>query len=198
VGTNSSTYTSSALTNSSTVTAVLTSNSSCANPATATSTALTVTINTPPTVTKAGNVLTSSAAASYQWYRNGVLIGGATSQAYTATQSGNYTVAGAGGCQSLPTNVTISGINDPDAGHALVLYPNPSQGSFSISFTATPAETYEIECKSISGATVYHRVLSGLSGSYQLPVDGSTFAPGTYIIMLKSAHGTSTRQLIIQ
>jgi hypothetical protein len=35
-------------------------------------------------------VLTSSAATSYQWYRNWVLIPGATAQSYTATEPGYY------------------------------------------------------------------------------------------------------------
>lgn len=63
-----------------------------------------ITINTSlpvPVITLAGNVLSTVAVApSYQWYRNGTLIGGATSSSYVLTLDGNYTlnVINSNGC----------------------------------------------------------------------------------------------------
>jgi len=53
-------------------------------------------------ITAAGNVLTTTAAATYQWYFNGQPISGATSQSDTAFQSGIYsvTVTNAAGCSA--------------------------------------------------------------------------------------------------
>jgi hypothetical protein len=72
----------------------------------------------PTTFTYPGSVtLTSSSAAGYQWYADTGsgpnLIGGATSQAYVASTSGNYTVVvtDGGGCVSAPsaqTNVVVN------------------------------------------------------------------------------------------
>lgn len=45
-----------------------------------------------PTISAQGSVLTSSEAATYQWYRNGVKIDGATQISYTATDQGVYVV----------------------------------------------------------------------------------------------------------
>ncbi|MBB5437997.1 hypothetical protein HDC92_001671, partial [Pedobacter sp. AK017] len=82
-------------------TVIVTDGNSCSSPA---STAVTVTVNPlplQPTVTASagttfclgGSVtLTSSAAASYQWYRGTTLLTGETNQTYTASESGNYTV----------------------------------------------------------------------------------------------------------
>jgi len=84
----------------------------------------TVTVNpTPPTPTitpggpttfcQGGSVtLTSSSASGNQWYVDGSPIGGAMSQSYVATSSGNYTVVvTANGCSSAassPTTVTVN------------------------------------------------------------------------------------------
>jgi len=54
--------------------------------------------------------LTSSAASNNQWYKDGVIISGATSQIYTASTSGDYTVRVtncAGTTTSAATTVTI-------------------------------------------------------------------------------------------
>lgn len=53
-----------------------------------------------PEVSINGNQLVSTAAVTYQWYRNGDLIAGATGQTYTPTQSGIYLVriTDANGC----------------------------------------------------------------------------------------------------
>ncbi|HXC05204.1 MAG TPA: immunoglobulin domain-containing protein, partial [Bacteroidia bacterium] len=45
-----------------------------------------------PTITLGGATLTSSSATGNQWYLNGTLIVGATSQNYTTVANGNYTV----------------------------------------------------------------------------------------------------------
>ena len=56
--------------------------------------------------------------SSYQWYRNAVLIPGATTQTYTATISGTYTVVGVTPCcgnstASASVVVTVTPLDDP-------------------------------------------------------------------------------------
>jgi len=58
----------------------------------------------------AGLILTSSVSASYQWYRDGTLINGATAQTYTPIVSGNYSmivVAGGGVCSSISNSISV-------------------------------------------------------------------------------------------
>jgi PKD repeat protein/predicted secreted protein len=94
---------------STTYTVTVTSNGSTATAAAA------VTVNpvpAQPTISAVGSLLTSSAATTYQWYFNGGLISGATSQTYTATQDGSYTVVvtNAYGCSntSAPYNYNVT------------------------------------------------------------------------------------------
>ncbi|MEQ7802658.1 hypothetical protein ABDJ41_22930, partial [Pedobacter sp. ASV1-7] len=53
--------------------------------------------------------LTSSSAVGNQWYKDGVLISGATDQKYVATESGVYTVrfTDANGCYTVSAGVTV-------------------------------------------------------------------------------------------
>jgi uncharacterized repeat protein (TIGR01451 family) len=54
--------------------------------------------------------LTSSAASSYQWFLNGVLINAAAGQSFVATSSGSYsvTVTNGSGCSATSTPVTVT------------------------------------------------------------------------------------------
>jgi len=70
-----------------------------------------ITPSGPTTFCTGGNVtLTASAAATFQWSRNGVAINGATSQTFSATVSGSYTVAvtNGGGCTGTSPAVTVT------------------------------------------------------------------------------------------
>ena len=81
---------------------------------TGTSTAVAVTINplpTLPVITSANNVLTSTPATTYQWFLNGTAIPGATSQSFTPTSGGVFTVAitDANGCAATSLPLSNSG-----------------------------------------------------------------------------------------
>jgi PKD repeat protein len=86
-----------------------------------------------PTLTINGTVLSTTATApSYQWYRNGVAIAGATAQSYTLTQDGDYTLhlINTNGCNSVSANyayypVHIDFTLNPDtvcAGEYIILF----------------------------------------------------------------------------
>ncbi|MCF8273555.1 MAG: hypothetical protein K9I95_06960, partial [Flavobacteriaceae bacterium] len=78
--------------------------------------------------------LTSDAASGNQWYKDGVLIGGATETTYSATASGTYTViATANGCpsaESAGTTVTEQAL--PNAG---------ADGTLTVCVGTTPSES---------------------------------------------------------
>ena len=54
-------------------------------------------------------ILTSSFGESYQWYKGGVILSGATSQTYSANSSGNYTVkVTISGCSATSSIFTLT------------------------------------------------------------------------------------------
>ena len=200
-GTNTSTgstYSSSALANGDIISCVMTSNSACASPTTATSNSDTMRVNPVPTITKVGNVLTSSAATGNQWYLNGQPINGGVAHTYTATASGNYTVS-SGGCVSQATSVVVSGIAEESKDDNLIkVYPNPASGVFNLAFEVTTKGNYELEIRNETGQVVYREKLGEFSGVYNKPVDISREAKGVYFVRLSDGKHTSVKTVIIQ
>ncbi|XZF14037.1 T9SS type A sorting domain-containing protein [Chitinophagaceae bacterium MMS25-I14] len=95
---------------------------------TATSSAIVVTVNTPPTATiTAGGPLTfcqgngvtltanSGTGFTYQWNLNGNPISGATNQAWFAAVSGSYTVTVNNGCSATSTARVVTVLATPTA-----------------------------------------------------------------------------------
>lgn len=101
----------------------------------------TITVGSPPatpTLTQIGNTLNSSPAVGYQWYLNGNLITGATSQTYTPTSDGWYTVwVSNGNCQasSSAIYVTVTGVDNELLLFAGVeISPNPAKETLRLNF----------------------------------------------------------------
>lgn len=159
----------------------------------------TITVNTPttPTVTLNGNgfTLDASAASSYQWYLNSNLIGGATSQSYTPTQDGSYSVmtTDANGCSatSVAFVYTILGID----GATLTvseLYPNPASGfiSFNYENAGNDAVLYLVD---MTGRTVLSQALT----TGKNIVDVSAVAEGSYFLTTHNGKENSSMRVFI-
>ncbi len=193
VGTNSPTYTTTTLANTNTVTCTITS--TCGTPAT--STTITYTVTATPTITQSGMVLTSSATSGNQWYKNTVIIAGATNQTYTVTQTGSYTVK-VGTCTSAPTNITSLGITDNATNEFLFsAYPNPNDGNFNVSFNASLKQDYNLEVQNVLGESVYHEVLPDFIGQYSKQIDISKYGKGNYLIRLSNSKNEIVRKIVV-
>ncbi|MCH2233636.1 MAG: FG-GAP-like repeat-containing protein [Crocinitomicaceae bacterium] len=89
-------------------------------------------------VTQAGMLLTADeTGATYQWLNCPGMspISGATNQSFTAPENGNYAVIVTNnGCSDTSTcyTVTTTGIIENNFGDKLLLYPNPTDGLFSV------------------------------------------------------------------
>lgn len=87
-----------------------------------------------PVISQNGNVLSCDAAGvSYQWYLNGQPIGGATSQSYNATASGNYSVMILdGSCTEESDDFAFEYDNVGELDLTFALYPNPANDAIRI------------------------------------------------------------------
>jgi hypothetical protein len=153
-------------------------------------------------VTLAGATLTSGAGgtSTYQWIDCGTMtpVAGATSQAYTATVDGNYAViVTTSGCTdtSACTAVLVGGLNDIAANGGLKIYPNPSNGDFTVNVIGITANAVNIEVIDFSGRVVGTRTFNNVQGQLAAEMNMNVEA-GSYLVRI-SANGESTVQTIV-
>jgi PKD repeat protein len=202
-GMNSATYVTSILNNGDNVTCVLTSSSACATTPTANSNSIVMAVNpvpATPTITQAGSVLTSSSATDNQWYLNGSPIAGETAQDHTFLTNGNYTVVvTTAGCSatSAITSITNVGIDPELSSDVLLVYPNPNDGNFTLSFLATESSDYKIEITNAIGQQVYVENMTDFSGSYSKQLSVIEFGQGVYTISLTNSKKETVKKIIV-
>lgn len=86
-----------------------------------------------PTITLFSGSLVSSAINGNQWYLDGVPIDGATSQTYTYTAPGDYTVVvTVNGCSST-SDITVIAVGVEELLNSMEVFPNPAETVLNIS-----------------------------------------------------------------
>jgi hypothetical protein len=155
----------------------------------------TLTVGTPPpvpTISQAGNVLTSTSAPMYQWYLNGGLLSGATAQSYTATASGWYSVwvDNGTGCQSSSSAVyiTVTDVNELSVFNALEISPNPAKENLNLQFRSKEEKEISFSIKNSLGQVVKSGKFNVQSGEKKiLSLDGLSDAVYTLNLATSAA-----------
>ncbi|HET7436081.1 MAG TPA: IPT/TIG domain-containing protein [Thermoanaerobaculia bacterium] len=129
----------------------------------------------PTTFCTGGSVtLTSNSASGNQWLLNGNPIGGATSQQYVATASGNYTVTTTDGnsCTSLASAATVVTVN-PIPSTPGITPGGPTTfcagGSVTLTSSSASGNQWSLNGTPIGGATAQQYVAT-LAGNYTATV----------------------------
>ncbi len=166
-------------------------------------------ITCPPTpvMQSAGCSLATSLIlnVNYQWYISGTPIIGAVSQFYTASQSGFYSVFvtdNTNGCvaSSQPAYVTCSGvgIEEFDLADAIVIYPNPSSGSFNIQSSGIfTDEKVKISIINVYGQSIYSSYVTPQNGEIKHTIDTINPAKGTYTVLFTTGKTQLVKRVIV-
>lgn len=168
----------------------------------------TVTISKPgqPTISANGLVLsTTYPATTYQWILDDSAVV-ATTQNFTVTQNGNYTlvVSYGTGCMdtSLAYNFNNIGIVESAMINSVKVSPNPATSSITIAFDnrlmAAP-QTILIDIKNELGQSVKKANANQLvNGKNEMIVDIADLPKGIYFIQIQSENSILNKKLIKQ
>lgn len=150
-----------------------------------------------PVITNNNNVLTTGTFSTYQWYKDAVLIPGATNNTYTATENGAYTVTVTNehDCEGTSASVAVTGVvsirqfalfDDVKA------YPNPAKDHISLvlpkKITGASIEIVNLQGQVVLAAKPGSIKTSGSS----LDIDIHTLSPGVYFLKITAEEAGKT------
>lgn len=147
-----------------------------------------------PVITKNNDSLISSAAFSYQWYRNDTLMEGTNLRGIKPVVAGMYKVLiiDSNGCSnvSIPysSNVGTSELSSDD----VKIYPNPATTNLTIELANT---VYDLSIVDVTGRVVFTQ--TSVTNS-SLQINCKSFHKGIYFIQIQKPNTTYRKKLIIQ
>ncbi len=163
-----------------------------------------VTVNIPAdvVVTQNWGTLTSSAISGNQWYEQtlGLLVS-ENGQNYTPTTDGVYysIVTDGNGC--IETSNTIdfiySSLSNISQTTNVSVFPNPSNGIFSLEINSESNQALVLELVNIQGQIVFSKELNVFS-KYSESFDFSNLAPGIYTMHLTNDNFNEISKIVIQ
>ncbi|MCB0570479.1 MAG: PQQ-dependent sugar dehydrogenase [Phaeodactylibacter sp.] len=154
-----------------------------------------------PVITAEDNVLTAPAGyVSYQWLLGGQPIEDAAGAAFTAEESGSYSVqvADGNGCTLASEAVEIIVNSLESLGlRALSVSPNPFDGNFRLEFAALQPGNFRIRLQNAEGQVVWQRNSHGVQEfSEQIELPG--LASGAYLLIVDKDGRQIVRPLVKQ
>lgn len=148
-----------------------------------------------PEITQTDNTLSSTLAASYQWYQDGILIPGATGQTYNPTENGEYSVqiTDENGCSAMSDSFTFiaTGISDSDD---LIASLYASNNVLFVSLRNTLLLDGQISLFNAIGQQVHSSVISDQT----FQIDLNHLVKGIYLVTLNKQGETFSKKIVIQ
>jgi hypothetical protein len=158
-------------------------------------TAVTATTEPSPVITQQGNLLVSTAAASYQWYLNDSLMVDSTAQQIMPKYPGVYNTVvqdATTGCVLTSNSISfVPTTKDPNVRIGLRMQ-NFNNGQFTLAFYMPDAANTAIEITDLAGRKVYEQQLPGFQGQFFGEIQAGYLASGMYL--LRIFHGSTVYQ----
>jgi len=148
-----------------------------------------------PVINFSGGQLQSTTATSYQWFLNGTLIPGATSQNYTPTVNGNYQVevSNSAGCSSLSSVYSVNSVTVSTEELNFKLYPMPVNIGFYIESENLIGSRFELV--DLSGRIVKDEGQLSVNKVY---FNVNDLAVGSYFVRIIDTNGqVASKQIVL-
>jgi Metallo-peptidase family M12B Reprolysin-like/Secretion system C-terminal sorting domain len=139
---------------------------------------------------------------SYQWFRSGTLVAGATGSSLPVNIDGfgeyNVIVTDVNGCSSSSNRVTIA----DSVSNMVFVYPNPNRGQFQVRYYSANNTTtgYTVIVYDSKGARVYNKQFP-ISRTYdRMDINLNNVLGGVYMLEVRDANGKklASSSVIIQ
>jgi hypothetical protein len=154
-----------------------------------------------PVIGALGDTLASTAPLGNQWYFEGTMIPGATGQTYIATLTGHYwDVVTLNGCSSDTSNhvyVVIVGTIEISRGNTVTIYPNPSNGQFTLVISSTEPQTFDLSVFNNLGITIFESRDLNVNGTLKKTIDLRPVPEGLYSIVLKNNEQHIVKKIVV-
>lgn len=155
------------------------------------------------TVSEASNVITAAqAGGTYQWIdcSNNTPINGETQQSFTATANGNYAViVGSGSCSDTSACVAITtiGLSENLLNSGIEVFPNPSNGDFSVTILGATDSDLEVELIDATGKVVSASNHKATGTKMVIDVEAAGIESGVYLLQVTSDEKQWTERVVI-
>jgi hypothetical protein len=153
-----------------------------------------------PTITQSGDTLISNASMGNQWYRNLVLIPGATDQDYIPTENGDYyDIVTLNNCSSDSSNTISVLYTNADNGrlNSFQVFPNPAKNYLMIRSSSFFQENMKLTIFSTDGLLIREYQVKMSEGSTEYRIDTSKLSPGLYILMISGGDRRIIERVIV-
>lgn len=144
------------------------------------------------------SLMTSVLGDAYQWIDcgTGMAIGSETNEWYLPTTSGSYAViVYTGSCVDTSTcvAVTVTGISEQEMAEGLSIYPNPSDGNFTVHLQGISTNAQVAICD-LNGKELE---VANTKGNKDVQFEMESLKPGIYLVKVTTATSQYTERLVI-
>lgn len=141
-----------------------------------------------------------------QWFFNGVPIPGATSVFYETPQTGGYSIefTNAGGCKNFSPEFVFNdsmrstGIWEQGIAINSKVFPNPSEGYFTLEAALPAAAAYSIQVFNLIGKEVYNSTGTNLNAKLLETIDLREQPEGVYMLSIESGSSRTVHKVVVK
>jgi hypothetical protein len=155
-----------------------------------------------PVITQNKNSLSSSSSFGNLWFKDDLVVSGGLNQTLNITTSGNYLVlvTNSNGCSVKSETYEAIYTSSPEI-HTGVLncniFPNPSEGLFTVEFFTEKPETVLLKLISVDGKTIMKNQFVDLYGNSSILFGKEDLVNGIYTLQIRVGTRFINKKLIV-